>query len=310
MLTLRKFVSSIMMLTVAGLFVVGCNENDPGVTPPGDDVNPISRLMATSLDATTVGLQWTASTTTGATYTITVLQGATPVDTVDAGVATASSVSGLTAGTVYTFSIVASNTDGDESDAVTIMWSPASRYTSDDAVTGKLRIYARSVVGKGSGIVITANGASNALTAASQPNLDAIHLVADVNDVTDQIRIGAPNAFTDFQAQMDGKFRTDVEVSTDVFTTSGLDAWYRGSSLEGLFGATGGEKFHTVGNVQTGNDGVAFAIRYGAAGAQNYAKVFLVPDASGNLIQEENGDKYGETHLSSRAAQNTPYAKN
>lgn len=310
MMTLRKFVSSIAMLLVAGLVVVGCNENDPGTTPdPGDGPAAATQLMATSLNNTTVGLKWTASSTANVTYKVNVTQGATAVTTVDAGAATEAQVPGLTAGTIYTFEVVAVDADNEESEnSPTVMWSPASRFTSDATVTGKLRIYARSVVGKGSGIVITPNGASNVSVANSRPDaeLAMIHLIADVDDATDQIRIGSPSAFTDFTAV--AKFRTDVQVSDAVFTTAGLDAWYRGQSLEGLF--TGNNvKFFTLQNQQTGGDGVAFAMRWGATGAQKYAKVFITPDASGNLIQDEGGDKFVEINISYQDAAGVPYAK-
>ncbi len=318
---LKQFLFAAVIAAMAGMTVVGCNENDPNEPDPGTGgVNPVTNLEAVSLDATSVGLRWTASTTTGIDeYRISVKNPAgveIMKDTLDAAVTNAT-IANLTAGTIYTFGVTAVETDvlsaDDLSTEATVMWSPAARINQDSKVTTSLRVYPRSVVGKGSGIVVEAAGAYNASVAGSGADIAKIVLIADVADNGSTFTIGNPkatafSAFTNF-----ANFRGDVEVSdasAEIDPATGLNGWYRSTSLEGLFGAGSGTKSFTFGDKLSSNNGVGFAIRWGAAGAMKYARVYVVPSSTGSLIQTDpGGDKYVEIRISYQDSPNVPYAK-
>lgn len=312
----KQFLFAAFIAAFAGMAMVGCNENDPNDPgDPGDGPAAVTNLEAVSKNNTTVGLRWTASS--GADeYEVTVRTGATDMmDTTLTG--TQVDISGLTAGTIYTFAVVAVDTDltsaDDRSAEKTINWSPAWRYESDSKVTTSLRIYPRSVVGKGSGIVITNNGAYNASVAGSGPDINAIQLIADVDAGGATFTIGTPKAaafssFTNFP-----NFRSDVQVSdasVEIDPATGLSGWYRSASLEPLFSSAGGTKSFTFGDKLASNNGVGFAVRWGSAGAYRYARVYVVPNSSGQLIQSDGGgDRYIEVRISYQDAAGVPYAK-
>ena len=319
---LKQFLFAAVIAAMAGMTVVGCNENDPGPNPdPGDDdIAAVTNLEAVSLSETSVGLRWTASTTTGVDeYRIDVRgAGGTSMmmDTVAAGT-TNLTIDGLTAGVIYTFGVTAVETDvlssDDLSAETTVMWSPAERINTDSKVTTSLRLYPRSVSGKGSGIVMTSNGAYNASVAGSGADIGMIQLIADVASNGSTFTIGNPkaaefNAFSNF-----ANFRSDVEVSdasAEIDPATGLNGWYRSESLEGLFGAGAATKSFTFGDKLSSNNGVGFAVRWGAAGAKRYARVYVVPGANGMLIQTDGGgDRYVEVRISYQDQAGVPYAK-
>lgn len=312
----KHLLMSGLIAALAGFFVVGCNENpdDPGTGNDDDTAAAASGLAAVSLaEVGAVGLAWEASTTTGATYKVSwKTSGSTAVLGTENVTGTSTKITGLTAGTKYTFTVVASATGAVDSDPVSIEWAPASRYTEDKTAGGIIRIYARSVVGKGSGIVIQSDGAYNALTAASQSDqaFGMIHLIADVGASGSNIRIGAPESFTDFAAV--AKFRKDVQISDNYYTLSpaiGLDGWYSEDPLTALF-TTNNKGNFTIADQQTGGAGVAFAARWGTAGSERYARIFVLPGANGKLIQTDSGqDPFIEIQISYQPTAGVPYAK-
>lgn len=306
----KNFLMGGMIAALAAFFVVGCNENpdDPG-DGNGDDVAAVTNLGAVSLSSTSVGLAWDASTTTGATYKVEWMDGSTSVGSKDVST-TSTTIDALTAGKAYVFTVTAVDADDNESDAVSVTWAPAARYTDDKNAGGILRIYARSVSGKGSGIVVQNDGAYNALTAATQSDqaLGMIHLIADVG--SNSIRIGAPESFTDFAAV--AKFRKDVQISDNYYTLSpaiGLDGWYNDAPLTTLF-TTNNKGNFTIADQQTGNAGAAFVARWGATGSERYARVFILPGSNGKLVQTDtNGDPFIEIQISYQSTAGVPYAK-
>ena len=304
----KHLLMSGLIMALAGFFVVGCNENpdDPN-DPNPDEVAPPTGLMAVSMDGA-VMLKWTASADAD-TYVVTWDDGTTELSTEDITY-TEYKVEGLTNGTVYTFSVVAVDAAAEESDAATISWAAALRYTNDRDKGGILRIYARSVPSpdKGTGIVIQQTGAFNASVGPTSAFLSQIQLIADVQ--SNFVRIGAPKSFTEF-GQV-AQFRNDVQISdnyVELSPTVGLDGWYNSASLEGLFTTNNTSNFNIQDQLSAGA-GAAFAMRWGTAGSYRYARVFVVPGANGKLVQTDNeGDPFVEIRISYQSAQGVPYAK-
>lgn len=312
----KQFLFAAFIAAFAGMAMVGCNENpdDPG--PGGDDVNPVTNLEAVSLSSTEVGLRWTASTSDVDEYRISVRgPGGTEVTTATA-TGTSATIEDLTAGTIYTFGVTAVDTDlasgDDESVETTVVWSPALRFDEQtQPTTTTLRLYPRSVSDKGSGILITSTGARNASANTSSPDRSEFQLLADIQDDGAGFVIGAPKAteFEDFLAY--GDFKADVQASNTSFEIDDLDSWYRDASLADLFTGTGSANAFSFGDRLPSGKGVGFAIRWGSAGQYRYARVFVVPTTSGELIREDvvSNDPYVEVQISYQDAAGVPYAK-
>ncbi len=304
----KQFLFAALLAAFAGLTVVGCNENDPNEPDP-DTVAPATNVEAVVLNATDIGLRWTASSTANATYEVSATDPTGAAAGTVTVTGTTATVTGLMDGTIYTFSVVAV-VGTDKSDAATVVWSPAVRLVSDSKVTGALRIYSKAVVGKGSGIVIDQSGAYNASVAgtpANNPDLSKIKLIADLDLTGSTIRIGAPASFTDFNNV--ANFRTDVQISDATVPATGLDTWFSSASFEGMFAGANTGNF-MLQDAQTGGSGVGFVVRWGAPGTYRYARVYVVPGSTGNLIQmDSNQDEYVEIQISYQGFDDVPYAK-
>lgn len=291
-------------MALAGMFVVGCNENPGDTDPDPTTVAPATALMAESMDGA-VALKWTASAD-AESYTVTWSDGsATGKQTATGVTDTEVMIDELTNGTTYTFEVIAVDADDEESAAATISWAPAARYESDVKNSGTLRLYPRSVAGKGSGIVIQQTGAYTASVAAGSPDLGQIHLIGDITSST--ISIGVPKSFTNLTQQP--SFRSDVQISDTYVEVASLDNWYNSASLENLFTSNSQSNF-SVGDKLPGGLGMAFAMRWGTAGSYKYSRIFVVPSSTGNLVQfDAGGDPYIEVQISYQGVNGVPYAK-
>lgn len=297
-----------MIAILAGFFVVGCEETPTDVVDDRPDAP--TNLEAVSLSATSVGLRWVGAVPVGSHYHVSWTNATgTSIGEKEVEEAVSTTIEGLVAGTEYTFTVVFENAAGDQSLATTINWAPANRYTEDAQAGGILRIYAKSVSGKGSGIVIQQTGAYNALTsAAGGADLPRIHLIADVGATT--IKIGAPKSFTDFTQV--ANFRDDVQISdavdTEVDAATGLNGWYRSASLESLFATNNVGQFTIPDQTATGK-GAAFAARWGTAGSYRYARVYIVPKNNKFVQLDNNNDPFIEVQISYQPTAGIPFAK-
>jgi hypothetical protein len=143
-------------LALAALTIVSCGTttNPVTITAP----NPVDSLQATSINANTVRVRWTASPTAGvAGYRIIVLNGTSEVTRVTP-TGTIADIAGLTAGTVYTFRVQARTSDT-VSTAKDIQWSPAGRVTLSN-VNGPIYLY-ESASSLGSGLAFQGGTARN-----------------------------------------------------------------------------------------------------------------------------------------------------
>lgn len=119
----------ILMTTVGMMLLTGCDEEDI-LTP--DEFAPPTNLKALSKDGE-VTLYWTASP--GATgddfvgYRIMTRQASVLVDSVQVGkTATNHTVTSLTNGQTYTFSVRSVKDNGDVSTEITLQWGPTRRF--------------------------------------------------------------------------------------------------------------------------------------------------------------------------------------
>ena len=255
---------------------------------------PPTHLQVASLDGG-VALKWNPSVTDGVQYQLKVTDGISgEIYTSIADVHY--TVSGLTNGVVYTFTLTAVK-GGKESDPISITGAPATRAVTDMRQGGTLRIYPRSAIGKANAIVIEKEGVYSTAATGTSPDLSRLHLIADVS--TWSFKIGVPQSFTDFQQV--SKFRKDVQIS-DTYVVlnpvTGLDGWYMDRSIEQLFLKGSTDNFALDDRLPS-KEGMGFAIRWGMPGAYRYARIFVVPAADGWLIQKDSdGDDFIEIQIS------------
>lgn len=306
----KHLLMSGLIAILAGFFVVGCEEtpSDPVDTRPDAPTD----LEAVTLSESSVGLRWVGAIPTGSKYDISWTNSdgsSTGEGTVNE--ATAYTVSGLTNGVEYTFSVTFVNSDGDESLPTTINWAPAPRYTADgDGSVAVIRIYEKAApTGKGSGLILdpALGGPSNESVATGV--LANIQLAADVQGNTFSIGPSKAPEFETVFANWD-EFPNNVQVSDDYYLATSLDTWYSNASLAGLFTENSKNAFISVPNQLQNSQGMAFAVRIGT-GTPNvfkYARVLVVPDTNGLLVRND-GNNYVVLHISFQSTAGLPFAK-
>ncbi len=297
-----------MIAILAGFFVVGCEETPTTVVDDRPDAP--TNLEAVSLSATSVGLKWVGAVPTGFKYHVswTNVGGSSTGEKTVTTEPLSTVVEGLTAGTEYTFSVVFENAAGDQSLATTINWAPANRYTQDGAAV--IRIYEKAApTGKGSGLILdpALGGPKNQSVASG--DLANIQLAADVQGNTFSIGPAKAPEFETVFANW-ASFPNNVQISDDYYPATSLDTWYSTSSLASLFTTNSKNAFVSVPNQLADSKGMAFAVRIGT-GTPNtfkYARVLVVPDASGLLVRND-GNNYVVLHVSFQNTAGIPFAK-
>lgn len=313
----KKMGINFLTLAFVGLFIAGCNENDP--TPPGgDDMTPPTNLMASSGN-TEVRLSWTASTTTGAVYEVAVDDVVVASDLTG----TAYTATGLTNGTVYEFTVTAVNPDDDEdvASASALSWAPADRYAADgDQPAQQIRIYEKESA-KGSGLAIDTrnpfNGPSNVSLAASSTDLARAQLALFVESDDQTFRFGPAWGFSVSDYANRAQFDQTTVISDDFFLVDvntadpikSFDNWFLDEELSTFFAAN---RTTAYGNLtdRTDTKGYGFIIRTGNSAANyHYARVIVVPNTNGEILQGSGDEQYVTLVVSYQNAVNVPYAK-
>lgn len=293
---------NVAVLILAALVMVGCNTND--VTDPGPKTAPAAPtgLMAKSDGATAVGLKWTpsAGTVTPTGYKIVVHEkGVATSQTIDAGTSTNVSVTGLTEGKIYAFSVYAVNDTAKSAATAELEWAPARR------ATGTFKLYSSQNSTNGSGLSIF-DSSSPAVLKISQGELWDICF--DDKTAGDP-RVGSPGAsrYVDNAYKFpNGKLSKTIYISDKQYgSVNSLDDIFETKAL--AVPADSGEAMLQLNSV-SGTSGFGFVIgTKNADNSINYAKV-LVKRTGGTFIQGTGADSYIECDISYQTMKNVPYA--
>lgn len=285
-----KYKSLLAAATLVALIMVGCNENTTTVdTPP----NPISGLMATSINESTVRLKWTAPTGSYSSYIIRYNSTASDSMKVTAPSGTEMlDISSLTSGTVYTFTVTSLNSDNLESTTKSMKWAGAMRFATYKSGL-PIRLYENSS-SKGSGLQLydDVTGEPKNLKVDAGDFWD---IGIDNKGLTDSLYSGSPTQLTGIN-----------------FTTSRLSTFI-GKDYSGIDSLN--QVFESSDLVATTDD----AIRYPNLSPKgfvfvvktangNYAKVFIKPNANGEILQGTPGDRYVEVEISYQKIKAVPHA--
>jgi hypothetical protein len=282
---------------MCALVAVGCNENtdDPVTGAPSAPTG----LMANSKDFQTVNLKWTASASASSAdfsayeLIVTPANGTAGAPITIAKGATTYSVTGLTEGTVYTFSLKAKSTatTNNTSSAATVQWSPATRYSG-------VKLYETASADFGSGIDLS-NGTGAVTKVSNGSNWDLALDTRVINGVIDN-GLGSPSVLTYTITNPRATLISSKVVSSgatsldDVFETQAL-----GDAAVNM--KPDSARYIRVDNFS--NNIVFFARTVEG----NFAKI-LVKAAGGKLLQGTSPNRYVEMDISYQSAVNVPYA--
>lgn len=297
---MKKSIIYLTTILFAAFMFWACEDTS---TNPDDNNTPTpkpaapTKLMATSKNSTSVILKWTASTSESdalfAGYVLKVTGGATMAPISIAKGQTTYTVTGLEEGIEYTFSLQAKFTNNELSDAITIKWSPASRFETNEN-DAEIRIY-ETASGFGSGVQLYG------------PNKKPVTLkVADGARWTlglstkTGILFGSPK-------ELDYSYG-----STPVAATEIADVITGINSLDEIFDsqALNAKTFASkVIDLTKYNGNIAFALRYKQQGQTewNYAKVF-VKYGTGSFLQGSTPNRYITIIVSHQVKTGLPYA--
>ncbi|MCS6808961.1 MAG: fibronectin type III domain-containing protein [Bacteroidota bacterium] len=281
----RLLAAGYAAVAIATLMACNPSTGPTNVTLP----NAVDSLRATSINATTVRLRWTAPASPGITgYRVTVVN--TMSGAVIGTTNTASTIidiTGLTAGVIYAFRVQSRNADT-VSAMREIRWSPAVRITTMQG--GPIRIY-ETASGFGSGLGIQGGVALN-LTVARGADWD----IGIATRSPDTLLIGSPG----------GLGYSAIVRSAQNDTRTGDNLYLNVDSLNQVFdtqiqmGAPGVFPIP----LRTITRGFVLAIQTRAG---NFAKIF-VKSASGVILQGTSPNRYIEVEVSYQPTPNVPYA--
>lgn len=297
----------LMFFTLSlALFLTSCDEETNDILG-GDAPSAVTNLVATSIDSTTIHIKWdaTASGADIANFTLTVTDepGNEVLNETISGAYDGSpvAINNLTDGTVYTFSITATNEYG-TSDASTVSWSPA--VDLDQTINNvEIRVYgADSQFGSGIDLFVFEDFeeiyGSEILTVANKErwNLALNTREGLVFGSSSQINLGSGTP--EFPAEI-GNQVYNVPNLADLFDSEALDVSNNYSESVLDLNSTDYADY----------DGIAFTFRINDNGSYNYGKI-LIKKINGSFLQDAGtDDEYIECVVSYQRAANVPYAE-
>lgn len=290
--------SLFVLLALVGLFTA-CDDTTDAITPekPAAPTN----LKATSKDTSSIIISWTASTsesdTTFKDYVLEIAPGTFQPVTIAKGTTTYT-ITGLTEGEVYTFTLHARNSNGDESTTgAVVSWSPASRFTESNGFS--IKMYETADNDHGSGIDFYDEASQQPLNVkTSQGSLWNFGLYTTDGTVT----VGSPS---ELGYTFTGGTPVEVEISESYFEATSLNDAFMKDDLSTL-------KYNVAAIDLTAleaTNNVIFIVRFkeGTNTEYTYAKIMLVKSGS-NFLQGASPSRYIECEISYQSKPGVPYA--
>lgn len=279
-----------LLLALFAVVMVGCNTNEDPVNP-GTTPNPPTALMATSVNATTVGLKWTAPSNPAATsYEVTATPTNGGASVVKTFTTTSGSVDGLVANTEYTFTVKSLNGTSKSTTGAVIKWAGAARYTTN------ITLY-ETASGNGSGMTFP-NTAGLRIAQGGQWDI-CLDTRGGVYD------IGSPAmmSYTDSTGKFPNGDRPRATlIGKQWVNTASLDNIYESVDLSQADALS--ESRITFTSADAAGAPFAFVVKTVSG---NFAKV-LVKASNGKLLQGTSPNRYVDLEVSYQSGANLPYA--
>lgn len=304
-----SLVKALLSFVFLAIIAVGCNTNDNPVTPTTTAPVAPTGLQATALNDSTIRLKWTASTSTGESdfggyllsYQIT-----SGAQNVKLSAVTTTDVTGLKAGTQYTFTLKSRRSnDTLSATSVSVTWSPSYRFAD------VIKLY-ETASAFGSGLdIYDATAKTPQLLKIANGTLWDICLDTR-NESWD---IGSPTASSYVDAQ--GKFTSGAQTGQLARTTVVYKVIDSVSSLDDIFGSQSLDK---LGNPKEAlahfgdlpsigqNKTKSFVLVVKTADG-NFAKVLVKATSGGTILQGTAPNRYVEVQVAYQTGAGVPYAK-
>ncbi|MBL8005073.1 MAG: fibronectin type III domain-containing protein [Candidatus Kapabacteria bacterium] len=305
----KRILASLVLAST--VFFVSCEENSLIDPPSGTPMAPTNVLVSTRSE-TSIAVRWSrpsADTVTATGYDVIATPASgSPITVSASGTDSIATVTGLTEGTIYTFTVRAKAGSNMSAASSGVMWAPAKRTT----VAGRMYVSASS---QGSGLNL-ATGAN--LTIANGGQWDLC-----LDDKDGNILVGSPGvsgyvteAPNGDYVFSNGQLAKIVRLRGATYRATSLnDIWESSSLGDGNISGDGANQFKErlfdLGTINAAQGGLGFvaAVFSGANTTTpiNYAKV-LVKSVGGSFVQGTGSGRYVEVEVSYQTAQNTPYA--
>ena len=298
----KRILASLVLAST--VFFVSCEENSLIDPPSGTPMAPTNVRVSTRSE-TSIAVRWSrpsADTVVATGYDIIATPATGSPITVSASATDSiTTVTGLTEGTVYTFTVRTKAGSNMSSASNGVMWAPAKRTT----VAGRMYVSASS---QGSGLNLS-TGAN--LTIANGGQWDLC-----LDDKDGRILVGSPgvSGYVNNSFQFpNGQDARIVRLRNMTVRAASLNDIWESSSLGNAGDQTTFQEqlFDLSAASLDKSTGVGFvaAVFSGANTTTpvNYAKV-LVKAVGGSFVQGTGDGRYVEVEVSYQTAQNTPYA--
>jgi hypothetical protein len=284
---------------------VACDEDGDNPITTDPEVAAPTNLMAASADNAVI-LSWTASLDETAdnfgTYDISVLNLATNATLVPKSApkgATGLTISGLTNGVRYQFTIRSRTDLGNEStDFATIEWSPAFRQ-NQDVNNFPIKVYATTSTSFNSAIdLYNSNGKAEVIPQSGQTFKDRGDMYVYASSSSSTLSIISP-----MEANNQG-----METQFSNVTPVDVDALDNQLASEPPAGSTYNQKSITLDNA-----GVSAGRIYWGRLVRGtdffYFRMLIKKGTNGKLVQGTGNDRFVEMNVSFQNAPNNPFAK-
>lgn len=305
----KRILASLVLAST--VFFVSCEENSLIDPPSGTPMAPTNILVSTRSE-TSIAVRWSrpsADTVTATGYDVIATPASgSPITVSASGTDSIATVTGLTEGTVYTFTVRAKAGSNMSSSSNGVMWAPAKRTT----VAGRMYVSASS---QGSGLNL-ATGANLTITQGGQWDLC-------LDDKDGNILVGSPGVSgyvsqTGLPLFPNGQEAKLVRIGTRVYTANSLNDIWENTSFGTAQGDNNPQYAEDLINLSSpvynpANGGVGFiaAVFTGTNNTTpvNFAKVLIKTNtAKTSYVQGSGNDRYVEVEVSYQSSQNTPYA--
>ncbi len=302
---LSKLISMFVIVLMSALIFSSCEDTTDDPIDPNNEVpDPPASIAAVSIDSETVKIAWEASPSESDDlfdgYALIVTPGTSAPISIASG--NTYTVTNLTEGDVYTFSLSAEFSNGESSSPVEIDWSPASRHSEVFGETIKLYGSSSSV---GSGLDLydeTEDGPMvRSISSSSDWNFafddrDGVHFgTAGEGVIEYNWSAGNPHS-----GQLGGDAQNNI-----VYEIGSLDEAYETQSL--VDDMVYSYRLYDL-NEYADAAGVIFYTRVtDANGNFNYARI-LVKNTSNGYVQNDALGDYIEVEVSYQSKTNVPYA--
>lgn len=304
-MNLKRLFAILLSIALSAFVLSSCTEEDDNPIVNNDTPEPPQNLMAVSIDDETVKIKWEASSSESdaqfAGYDLTVVGTSFAPQSISAG-ETTYTITGLTEGVEYTFSLRAMFDNGNYSNPAELTWSPASRYTESLGETIKLYGSSSSV---GSGLDIFETTENGPITRTVSSSNKWNFAFDDRNGYS----FGTAGAGVIEYNWSNGNPEHPGEIGDDEFNYADLSESYVQYALND------DEVNYLNGSVDltsdqfTNYDGIIIFARVqeNANGEYNYARILIKRDANGFVQSDALGD-YIELEISYQNESGVPYA--